>query len=173
MSPHSHTSDLHLLCAKSPHLNVSKASRAPSLHDHSLYPRRPRWLCNVGFRCARLVALLVPGGQSWWCWCFNGNFRILKWYQTLAISWWFQLLWTILVNWDDYFPIHAKIKNVPNHQAVSINQGATEPAIEITIGNATKASPRACAEGLRSQAFPGKGHLEDHPKWIAMQVWPL
>ena len=43
-------------------------------------------------------------GRNWQC-------------EVTIPGWWFQPLWKILVNWDDY-PIYGKIKNVPNHQPV-------------------------------------------------------
>ena len=40
--------------------------------------------------------------------------------QIISTGWWFEPLWKILVNWDDYSLYVGKIKNVPNHQPVQI-----------------------------------------------------
>ena len=37
-------------------------------------------------------------------------------FTIIYAGWWFQPLWKILVNWDDYSQLNGKIKNVPNHQ---------------------------------------------------------
>ena len=55
-------------------------------------------------------------------------------------GWWFQTLWKILINWDD-FPIYVKIKNVPNHQPVKL------PSIDET---------RQWKTGLRLSLAPGR-----------------
>ena len=44
--------------------------------------------------------------------------RQVSWHPHIYIytGWWFEPLWKILVNWDDYSQYVGKIKNVPNRQ---------------------------------------------------------
>ena len=41
-------------------------------------------------------------------------------YMNCMSGWWFQPIWTILVNWDDEIPNIWKNKNVPSHQPVIV-----------------------------------------------------
>ena len=41
---------------------------------------------------------------------------------TYPSGWWFEPLWKILVNWDDYFQYMGIYKNVPNHQPPILSQ---------------------------------------------------
>ena len=49
----------------------------------------------------------------------EGNQRFCCDFGARYPGWWFQPLWKIWVNWDDYSQLNGKIKNVPNHQPVT------------------------------------------------------
>ena len=74
---------------------------------HDVHQGKPKWLKELMKSTANIMAFgysttlrKTPALDTW----------------KHKSGWWFEPLWKLLVNWDDYSQLNGKIKNVPNHQ---------------------------------------------------------
>ena len=74
------------------------------------------WIMCPFSKVPHIIFLALYGGIWWYIppnkkkpLCWNST-------PTKTSGWWFEPLWKILVNWDDYSQYMEKIKNVANHQ---------------------------------------------------------